>query len=704
MGESKILLVEGRAEVASERQSALVRAGYRVLRTTEQDEALKLMASFTPRLLILGALESSDSVALGAAAEMAGVVTLYAATIKEPERMLERVASLLERSELAPASTPPNVSNHVDKLLLDDLAVALADEISDREELMDLGNKAPEPKKALVSPKEHSSVSDGVTQILGLIEMSAESDSGSPRIVKPLDPSKQSEAKSAPQSSPAENSPELAASLFALAVGKDGPLVTRVAKPHAEASPKEEEPIESAIFTPPGVVKELPPEPPKIDRSQKTKNLSAGQKTPQEPPRKKPEEPPPALAKPKEETRRVSLQNQSKEPTPQSASPKKEPDKDPLEELFAPKEKAKKEPTPNSRALSQERPALVPNPATFSVGLPLSPLPGSEEPLILRSARVIHELFVSRAHGVVTSRSQSYLRTISLRDGSLVQATSNAPDDQLAWILYREGKLTRAQLEEIKALGERPQDELIRTIYKRGFARRTELEAALKKQREEIVTSVLEGKLEFEAKEILAPITTERPLSALLLNALRRRLGAPEAKELLRDATLSPASCPACAPRSLGLSSQELALLARVDGKSSLQEILGEVSSEMGLPLLLGLEVLGCIKVNAHTTEADDSQEELSIERARIEGKYEEAILADYFSLLGVSRRATLYEIQQAHKTLSEAFQVEKFRAPQFADLVGRLEEIQAVLSDALFVLSDEAMRNAYASHLAEGS
>jgi hypothetical protein len=677
-----VLLVEENGQQVRHLRALLEQAKYQVESTSQRDAALRQIAALKPHVLLLGSVEPGDEIALAAAAEIAGIPTLSIS--KDTDKILDKLKSLL-----APHATPKSkieAPKVVDQKSLDHLAVELVDEISDREEVLDISAKPGEPRKM---PRESSSGSDGVTQILGLLEMSKEDDSGVSHPKKMND--KSAERKSNPT---VESAGELAASLFALAVssGKDGPLVTRVAKPHQDTpSGKEDAPLESAIFTPPEAIKEPPPKPePKPEKSSKTKNLSA------EMPRYTPPKAEGTPAKqPKEETRRIFAPN-----VKDAAKPIKPTPLDgllPVDERLVAKEMPRL-PTPIA-ALLQATPALTPFPSDL---LPLSPTPWSEEPQVVRNARFLHELLLQKESGVVSSRSSGFTRTLSISKGVVLQATSNAPEEQFATILYREGKLTRAQLDELRALGDISSDDVARTIYRKGYARRAELEAARRRYREEIFAGLLEGKCELQNKDVGLPTPQDKPFSSLLIAALRRRLSANEARRLLQDATLAEAACPVCKRESLGLSPQEMSLLQRLNGQMNVSDFIAGAEPDLVLPLLVALEVAGVVQIVERVIHEDEDQQERLLERARIEGKYEEVILADYFSLLGVSKRATLYEIQRAHQVLSQAFHPERFKSPQYADLLPRLEEIQEVLNDALFVLSDEARRASYASQLVE--
>src|SRR5262247_4014974 len=74
----RILIVEGRSDIALDLRSAVVEAGYRPVVALGREEAMALLTSLAPRLLLLGAVDPSEDVVLRTTAEVAGIPTLSA--------------------------------------------------------------------------------------------------------------------------------------------------------------------------------------------------------------------------------------------------------------------------------------------------------------------------------------------------------------------------------------------------------------------------------------------------------------------------------------------------------------------------------------------------------------------------------------------------------------------------------------------------
>lgn len=87
-------------------------------------------------------------------------------------------------------------------------------------------------------------------------------------------------------------------------------------------------------------------------------------------------------------------------------------------------------------------------------------------------------------------------------------------------------------------------------------------------------------------------------------------------------------------------------------------------------------------------------------DRERILAKAAQADNEDYFSLLGISPRSSRTEIIEAVSVLKEEFRKERFSPALQRQLWNELATIEAVLSDAAYVLEHDERRRAYASNL----
>jgi hypothetical protein len=89
-----------------------------------------------------------------------------------------------------------------------------------------------------------------------------------------------------------------------------------------------------------------------------------------------------------------------------------------------------------------------------------------------------------------------------------------------------------------------------------------------------------------------------------------------------------------------------------------------------------------------------------AIDRARIKEQADLAKRADYFEFLGLEASATEFEIERALSGLRRAFSKDRFTHDIGTELAEELKEIDRVLADAEYVLSDTRLRDAYIQHM----
>lgn len=82
--------------------------------------------------------------------------------------------------------------------------------------------------------------------------------------------------------------------------------------------------------------------------------------------------------------------------------------------------------------------------------------------------------------------------------------------------------------------------------------------------------------------------------------------------------------------------------------------------------------------------------------RERVRARLNLVCEADYFSLLGVARDATGYEIRRAYLDLRHAFEPSHILTPETADLESDVRTIVVVLDEAYEILKDSARRERY--------
>ena len=121
-------------------------------------------------------------------------------------------------------------------------------------------------------------------------------------------------------------------------------------------------------------------------------------------------------------------------------------------------------------------------------------------------------------------------------------------------------------------------------------------------------------------------------------------------------------------------------------------------------PMLHALALLGAIEIVRSLPSRSPSlppsagiaQLDVDAVRERVRARRDLVDDGDYFSLLGVPRKATSYDIRRAFSALRREFDPSRMLTPAIADLADDLRKIVAVLEEAYEVLGDSARRERY--------
>ncbi|MFQ5791192.1 MAG: DUF4388 domain-containing protein, partial [Acidobacteriota bacterium] len=155
------------------------------------------------------------------------------------------------------------------------------------------------------------------------------------------------------------------------------------------------------------------------------------------------------------------------------------------------------------------------------------------------------ELQQGRATGFLKLERAPFQKTIVLRDGQILFAASNDPQDQLASILVAQGKLSRETLKQAQGLASKG-DPLARVLAEQGWVTADELLDAARLKVEGILADLYgwkEGRYEFEEGALpKGRVSLKLSTPRLLFNSLTRMNGTGWAPAELGslEAVLSP--------------------------------------------------------------------------------------------------------------------------------------------------------------------
>lgn len=345
---------------------------------------------------------------------------------------------------------------------------------------------------------------------------------------------------------------------------------------------------------------------------------------------------------------------------------------------------------------------VPPEPAAF-------PAPSHGKLTMEQLAQLVMKLSNSPSAVCLETTSSEATRTLWLKDGRLIAAASSLYEESLLSRARADGLLDREQEKELRALPAGSASELIRAMRTGGYLREVEVVPLVQRNAEQIALEAFsEEECDYrlscqgvEGGAIAAPSPT--PVIQLLPRALGRTMS--EESILASFGGLDAVPIPRQPPSALGnlgLTVAELALLAAIDGVSSVGELLlgAAMPQEQALKLLRLTRLLRAIEVRPGSRRPGTPGPDVDIRR--LQSKFEEIREADYFAVLGLSRSAGSEEVRQAFEVLSAEFNPLKFAGHLDPSLAAQAAQIQDLLAEAAHTLQNDRLRTAYAGNLVD--
>jgi hypothetical protein len=335
------------------------------------------------------------------------------------------------------------------------------------------------------------------------------------------------------------------------------------------------------------------------------------------------------------------------------------------------------------------------------------------------AALLIARAFAADFTGRIVCRRAPAEKTLYFEEGRPVFATSNLPHDRMGDLLYREGKITRAQHARSRELVMESGRRMGEILVEKGFLKRRELLPAVRRHIEDIVYSLFgwhDGEFQVIAGAAAEAerIRLSRHPAALILEGVRRKYdldrlatvaGTAEAVIAVRDRDRLKAVVDVA-----DLSPAERAAIDAFDGARTLEAVADRagVGVLAATQLAYGLLVMGAAERTDHVPDelaGGDAPSlvgatDLAIDRQRVLAKHALVGEADYFTLLGVRRDASGFEIKRAYEAARRDYAGDSFPVEVRRDLGEAITEINELLDEAYRVLCDDHLRTSYRSHL----
>jgi hypothetical protein len=380
----------------------------------------------------------------------------------------------------------------------------------------------------------------------------------------------------------------------------------------------------------------------------------------------------------------------------------------------------------------------------------------SETPLFV----VVRQIQRERLSGTLSVIRGDQVRQLVFETGELYAARSSREEHRIGATLVRWGYISEQDLEDALEAQKQTHKRIDSILVERGLVTRVIVDSEARRQMEQIVFSTMswpDGAFHFEANTGPVELDVVTSLSQeMIIEGIRRIPESEQFMELLGDLSGVPTlTRDPMSSGSLRLLRDAVGLIANIDGVTNLRDLLASSSipGTASAKILYSLLFAGLIEVNPAGTLPSNPERRLAGRRIadRRSGSYlidlrddptvtvetgfarppsratQETPVAppppnteskknmvlqmhrqldwlSHYDLLGVSRRATSAEIEEAYRSRSLLFDPSLKAHPELVDCWRQLTVLTKWLRVAYGVLSNPESREAYDRRISEAT
>ncbi|MEA2005106.1 MAG: DnaJ domain-containing protein [Acidobacteriota bacterium] len=319
-------------------------------------------------------------------------------------------------------------------------------------------------------------------------------------------------------------------------------------------------------------------------------------------------------------------------------------------------------------------------------------------------ALFLRDIYFNKRHGVLIFQKKNINKFIFFRDGFLIFAKTNKPEEILGQVLYKLGKLSEETYREIDKHIE-PRQSIGETLVNKGLISQEDLLDGLHYQMREIVLNLFpffEGEFKFQEKEDFGAIEFDIRIDASLLieEGIRRMKYDQNLKRFL-EKTIPVQK------------SREFYFRLTEDEKNIYKHINGELSSDSILQSLevhpdifwKSLYLFYCLDLIGFEEEKvlKEKQKETGPSTKGVRFSVEDVIefhsrldQLDYYQTLGVSRTAIVGDVKKAYFRMARKYHPDLYPRDLNDEIKEKISDVFDQITKAYQVLSDEVKRKEY--------
>jgi len=329
-------------------------------------------------------------------------------------------------------------------------------------------------------------------------------------------------------------------------------------------------------------------------------------------------------------------------------------------------------------------------------------------------ADILLDLQRSEKNGILEISADHIIKKIYIKNGDMVYATSNREEDRFIEILLRTNTITIDQYYQVLDISKKKGKSHGSVLVELGLLKPEDLILAVREQVEQIIIGLFRlgnGKFGF----LEGPVVSDKLITMKLSAANLIYRGIKSIKNITSITRVMPASdtvlCYSDDPMNLfqdiGLDKMDKDILSLIDGKRSVHDILS-ASPFDNLQTIKSIYAL--INTRLIDTKTRDFSENALCEEilkeqglavdpdfiAKVEDLSDKIDHADYYSLLGVEKSATLASIKKAYYKAAKEFHPDRHLQLPSDNLKTKLNTLFAHFNEVYKTLSSPEERRKY--------